>query len=134
MTFTLTRHAPGTHSTLGDLTLEGSYFHLYTLEPGTDRVDFPRIPTGTYEVIMRESAKQGCRVPGLVNVPGRTDIEMHIGNYPHDTLGCQLVGYTLGADYVGVSRPAFGALVALIEGAEAHAERVFLTITEPEAP
>lgn len=41
-------------------------------------------------------------VPLVCNVPGRSEILFHIGNYPKDTLGCVLVG-----EYAGIDNPDF---------------------------
>ncbi len=62
-----------------------------------------RIPAGTYEVALRTHGgfhnRYSKRFPGIhkgmlqiVNVPGFTDILIHIGNTDDDTSGCLLVG------------------------------------------
>jgi hypothetical protein len=52
----------------------------------------------------------------LVQVPGRTGIEIHIGNFPKDTLGCTCVGMNGSADFVGSSEDAFYRLMHSIVG------------------
>lgn len=50
------------------------------------------IPAGTYNAGIYPSPKYGRMVIMLKNVPGRTNIEIHHGNYVTDTTGCILVG------------------------------------------
>ena len=38
----------------------------------------------------------GRVIPEILNVPGRGNILIHVGNYPRDTDGCVLVGNVLG--------------------------------------
>jgi hypothetical protein len=49
------------------------------------------IPTGTYSVVKRTSDKYGTHFQ-LLNVPDRSMILIHSGNYFSHTLGCILVG------------------------------------------
>jgi hypothetical protein len=82
-------------------------FFCYGLEP------VRRIPAGTYAATLAVSPKWTAlrgypfRVPLLANVPGFTEIEIHIGNFPEDTEGCTLVGMERGADEVMGSELAF---------------------------
>jgi hypothetical protein len=99
-------------STVGSLLVDGVFF-CYTLEPPKEGSPSLLIPTGTFEAVLAVSPKftelygYPFRVPLLANVPGRTEIEMHIGNGPPDTLGCTLLGLTKAADWVGESENAF---------------------------
>lgn len=52
------------------------------------------IPEGVYEVEKSISPTYG-NCFHILNVPGRTDILQHNGNYLTDTLGCQLIGLNL---------------------------------------
>ena len=49
------------------------------------------IPVGTYD-IFRRKRKSGKYVYQFKNVPNRSFIQIHTGNYPHDIKGCVLVG------------------------------------------
>ena len=49
------------------------------------------IPEGTYNWIIYQSPRHG-KVLLLKDVPGRSMIEMHVGNYTSDILGCILPG------------------------------------------
>lgn len=50
------------------------------------------IPPGTYKCRFYNSPSKG-EVLLLYNVPERSYIEIHIGNYNRDILGCIIVGY-----------------------------------------
>jgi|SRR6185437_13702687 len=99
-------------------------FQCYTLEPAK-RPDYikPRaIPAGTYDLTIRFSEKHGRLIPHVENVPGFEAIEIHIGNYPKDTLACTLVGKSREADFVGQSHAAFDALFDKLLAAAAPAD------------
>lgn len=104
-------------------------FLNYTLEPLHRHDDIkPRaIPAGTYELTIRYSPKHGRLIPHVENVPGFSEIEIHIGNYPKDTEGCTLVGQTRNTDFVGGSHGAFDSLfeklLAAAEPADEHGVR-----------
>ena len=105
--------------TLGVLTVDGTH-EGYTLEP------LVPIPVGTYQVNLRFSNKRQRMVPGILDVPGYTDIEIHWGNYPKDTEGCLLVGLTIGPgpDLIGSSLQAFGLLYEKIRVAIPQGVRI----------
>jgi hypothetical protein len=97
-------------SVCGELSVNGQFF-CYTLEPPT-RVEKPHtIPAGTYNVVIQPSARFQQNTPHVLGVPGFDGIEIHPGNYPHDTHGCCLVGETHSPDFVGNSRPIFANLM-----------------------
>lgn len=62
---------------------------------------------------MRDSAHFGMIVPGI-DVPNRTDIEIHPANYPSQLLGCIAVGESIDGDALGNSKSAFGHLMTLL--------------------
>jgi hypothetical protein len=103
-------------STGGQLFIDG-VFQCFTLEPVTrnDQVKPRAIPEGTYDLDISFSPKHGRDVPHVENVPGFTEIELHIGNFPKDTEGCCLLGQTRSADFVGQSHGAFDALFAKLQ-------------------
>jgi Family of unknown function (DUF5675) len=101
-------------STIGDLLIEGEH-ECHTLEPvwlDSDGIKPRAIPEGTYKLSNRFSPKHNRAVPHVENVPGFEEIEIHIGNFPHDTEGCLLVGQITGPhpDFIGGSGLAFAAL------------------------
>jgi hypothetical protein len=91
----------GTDRTLGEWWLGGIKL-CDTLElPWLDNAaDVSCIPEGEYELVKGTHAsykgplgkllKYDCYT--VANVPNRTDIDVHIGNFPKDTKGCILVG------------------------------------------
>ena len=58
------------------------------------------IPKGIYSVQRITSPKHGLCYE-VLNVPNRSNIEIHIGNYPADIMGCLAVGldYIIPKDY-----------------------------------
>lgn len=117
-------------STCGTLTVEGKTF--YTLEPPKRDYKPCCIPLGTYDVSIRWSEKHKRLVPHVENVPGFTEIEIHVGNFPKDTEGCLLVGRSSGTDQVSGSRLAFDALFSILSDAKETDERITITYTEKE--
>ena len=119
MTLQLYRMVPRPACTVGKLSIDGVFF-CYTMEPPIKPADAPKpkaIPAGTYQVVVRWSPKHQMNVPGLEDVIGFKDIEMHIGNKPEDTEGCILVGDQLlsGQDFLANSGATFKRLMQLVE-------------------
>ena len=69
------------------------------------------IPEGIYRGRKRDSPRFGMRVLGI-EVPSRTDIEVHPANYPRQLGGCIAVGESIGNDALDSSRAAFGAMMS----------------------
>jgi hypothetical protein len=94
--------------TTGTLLVEGEPF-CKTLElPWKDNApNVSCIPQGTYEVVLLPSARWGKPMPHIQNVPGRSEIEIHIGNFERDTDGCVLLGTRVVAETLIGSRVAF---------------------------
>jgi len=84
--------------TCGNLILLGEKggveFKCVTLElPWKDNQrNISCIPEGEYEVELYDSPSHGPGTFHLKDVPGRTYILIHAGNYTRDTAGCVLVG------------------------------------------
>lgn len=68
-------------------------------------------------------------MPLLVDVPGRSEIEIHWLNHPNESRGCIGIGYTTGTDFIGDSRKAFDDLWARAQG-PIEAGECFLTVSE----
>ena len=79
--------------TFGRLLLDDGTVFCCTCEPPSP------MPAGTYDVSLRYSPSHGYAVPGLKNVPGHNDIEIHAGNTKADTKDCVLPGDSI-ADQV----------------------------------
>lgn len=110
-------------------------FVCYGLEPARTtpvHPGHPCIPAGTYKVVLTPSPHMGYVTPELLNVPGRSDIRWHIGNYPKDVLGCIAVGLVKSKDFVGSSKEAFNDhLMPLLKYAREVGQLIDATYTDP---
>jgi len=122
----LTRFKQDNYQTLGELTLYRTFnpvFTCKTLElPWRDNTPYKsRIPSGIYPVVKNISPKFGKSL-WIQEVPNRTEILIHRGNFFYDILGCILVGekyYDIDGDgHVDVtnSRKTINKLYDLVEG------------------
>ena len=135
MDFTLKRFSSGP-GVLGQL-FSGDHFLCYTLEPPEDRPEHPCIPAGTYKLSLAFSPHftpvLGHDMIHVEDVPGRSNILIHPGNYLRDTLGCIMPGRTFSTDgpeyEIYASRDAYSMLYPLVSGA-ILSEGVTLTIEE----
>ncbi len=80
--------------TLGRLAVGG--FQCFTLElPWLENQrGISCIPRGTYKAFKRQSPKNGLVVE-FRNVPDRSNIQIHSGNYTRQIEGCVLVGSSI---------------------------------------
>lgn len=135
MDLLLTREDATNVRTIGQLFI-GASLESWTLEPPPARLaplcDHPSIPQGRYPVIIQRSQHFHCLLPHVLNVPGRSAIEIHWGNSAEDTHGCILVGLTRGKEDVEQSRLAFASLQPKIAAAQAQQEDVWLTVVDPQ--
>lgn len=74
------------------------------------------IPEGTYECKVAHSPSRGYPVYWLQDVPGRQDVQIHIGNYPKDIRGCILLGRERGVNQVVHSKVAFDNFMERMDG------------------
>jgi hypothetical protein len=104
-------------STEGELSIDGERF-CWTLElPVRDGLPGSAIPLGTYKLVSYPSPHFGRLVPQLVDVPGRSEIEIHWGNTAADTRGCILLGGSMPeANFIGNSRQMFDDFWAKAQG------------------
>lgn len=117
-------------SVCGELFVDGQR-ECYTLEPSKTTPVFPShpaIPTGRYRVILTPSPELGYVTPELLDVPGRTAIRIHIGNFPKDVKGCTVVGQAHTLDFVGSSKQAFDSLMTLLRTAT---DEIWAEYSEP---
>lgn len=131
------RKVETSESITGDFWLDGVQ-ECYYLEPSRLTPFYtghPCIEAGAYRVVLSMSPHLGYVCPEVLDVPGRTGIRWHIGNFPRDVLGCCVVGTSVGVNLVTNSKAAFAALMAKLEGHDiiaqyhdpvdqAHPERV----------
>lgn len=104
--------------TVGVIMVDGRVI-CYTLElPWKDNTrNLSCIPDGEYNISLEYSNKYGLDLWELKDVPGRSEIKIHPGNYLRDILGCVLVGSGIGYDGEGNravlnSRKAFKKFMA----------------------
>ena len=77
------------------------------------------IPTGTYRWVRHKSHSKGWSL-WITNVPERSEVMMHVGNYPKNSRGCILVGASVLLSRegqpigVGHSAKAMRALLSLV--------------------
>lgn len=93
--------------------------------------DVSCVPAGEYAAHRRPSERRGYEVFELDDLPPRTNVEMHIGNLPHDSLGCILIGARFedinGQHGIADSRVAFAAWMHRNAGYDS----ITLTIVDP---
>jgi len=110
MLMTIQRGTPIGNALPGEMFIGGTHA-CFTLENYADR-----IPAGTYEVTLYPSPKFHRLMP-LVNVPGRTDIEIHWGTFWQNYIGCIGVGEQRDKDEIFNTQKQFEALFPAIEAA-----------------
>ena len=104
-------------SIVGTLSVNGSRV-CYTLElPWLwNEKGVSCVPNGRYFAFLRYDKGDKWRIQ-LTGVPGRSGVQIHMGNYPHHTKGCVLVGTGTGSNKVFGSSSAYQALKAAFYGA-----------------
>jgi hypothetical protein len=109
---TVYRQYPGNKCTSGYLAVD-DVIKAYTLErPWKDNTqNISSIPAGTYDASLRYDHDDHWRIE-LQGVPGRDHVQIHVGNFVSDTIGCILVGKKLGSDLCSVqqSKEAYAEL------------------------
>ena len=99
----------GNNDVIGGVTLE--------LSDKNNQNDISRIDAGTYDAerTLKTTGMQQ-EVVVLLNVPGRTGIMIHIGNFPKDTHGCILFGTTIGGvNFITSSKEKMEEVIAYID-------------------
>jgi hypothetical protein len=115
----------------GELFVDDERFCYWLTLPAGNGLPGSAIPPGTYPVTLSPSPKfqkiaqtsewfkpYADSIPHVNDIPGRSNILIHVGNQPDDSTGCILVGQSRAEDSVGGSRSAFAALHALMLGAD----------------
>ena len=89
------------------------------------------IPAGRYSISLTMSARFGCVLPLLRDVPGFSGIRIHTGNVIDDTEGCILVGRRASRMKIAESRIAFRSLMAALDRANVRGEALSIEIRNP---
>jgi len=142
MNLLLQRSEETQHSTPGTLSWDDKVYQ--TLEPPS--IPDPElescpvcIPAGRYKVTIKPSVRFGGLIPALLDVPGRSDIEIHYGSYvfdqtaeKFDTEGCILVGlWRENADEIlGTKEACINQLWPAIRNAIADGEEVWIEVKD----
>jgi len=105
---------------------------------------YPCIPAGEYRVVLYESPHFRRTMPLLEDVPDRSGIEIHWGNFVRDFEGCIGVGAWRGqmpdgSPTIWNSRATFDQLFAAIEptialAREGEADACVITVRDPQPP
>jgi hypothetical protein len=115
----------------GILTTDVGFECYFLTLPKGDGKPGSAIPPGTYPVTLAPSPKFIAlatkqpwflpymnTIPHVNDIPGRSNILIHVGNTVEDTDGCILVGLALVGNMLANSRKAFATLHDLIAKAE----------------
>lgn len=117
---TVVRHTWGNAAVLGRIYVGGKAV-AYTLEPPWlgNQPNVSCVPCGVYAWDLLPSPRFGRDLIELSDVPGRSEILIHPGNYPRDTQGCILLGLGLDEKLPAVwqSRKAVSKLHDALAGA-----------------
>jgi hypothetical protein len=107
VTLTITRQHTGARCTSGQLALNGRVLG-YTLErPWEGNIPIiSSIPPGRYKAFVRTTSKDRWRIE-LSDVPRRENVQIHIGNYVPDGVGCILIGRTVNKDLCSLEDSKF---------------------------
>jgi hypothetical protein len=120
------------NSVMGELWLQRCRW-FYTLEPSRltpVHPGHPCIPAGKYRLVLTRSPHLGEITPELLDVPGRSDIRIHVGNWPSDLLGCTAIGEAEEMDFVENSRVAFGRMMSVLP----HYSPIWITYWDGPPP
>ena len=112
MKIVVVRHYFSENYTIGKLYIDGGYF-CDTLEPSTTATEHPAVKTGVYSLVIAWSPKFGSYMP-RIEVPKRSGILFHVGNYPHDTKGCVLLGLNTIKGSVTASKVTFNSFFDML--------------------
>ena len=112
-------------STTGMVSIDSEQI-CFTLEPTA-----LMIPAGTYPIRLLMSKRFQRLTPHILDVPGRSEIELHGGNVATDSEGCILCAeYRLGNYEIYESSPATSSLENSLQQAEANSEVNAITIVD----
>jgi hypothetical protein len=122
-----------THNSVGGQLWYQGMFACYTLEPSRMtpvRPGHPCIPAGTYRARLTRSPHLGYICPELIDVPERSDIRIHVANWPMQLLGCTALGHRRSLDLVELSGVAFHSLMKVL----ANYQELFVTYHDGPPP
>lgn len=151
MELLLKRLWPNNIATIGALYVDGAN-ECFSLElpltfEGKENVpNLTCVQAGRFQILLQPSPhfeqssdpwvkKFATRMPHLQNVPGRSYVMVHFGDFVADTDGCILVGnIRTSMTAIGDSRAAFEALFNKMQIAMAAGQEVWITIEDDGEP
>lgn len=130
-TVIVTRKPDDTKETLGSLIATnstGKVLNEFTLELPwkNNEVNISCIPTGTYHCSIKPF--HSTTQYEVLNVPGRSGIFIHTGNYYHDSMGCIILGSGKG-DINHDGEPDVTSSVAAVASLKKHFNNQDFTLT-----
>ena len=79
-----------------------------------NQINISCIPPGSYKAeIITEPYSKHFGMYRLKRVPGRSLIDIHVGNYPKNTLGCPLLGMGIGPAGISQSGDAVASFLRM---------------------
>lgn len=131
MELTANREWPTSKSTCGTFLIDGKPFGFKLELPLGDGKPGSAIPAGRYKITTYPSPHFGRLMPLLIFPDGsRSNIEIHWGNFPDNTRGCTLLGYTHETDFIGESKKAFDDFWAIAQDSIERGE-CWITYNDP---
>jgi RHS repeat-associated protein len=116
-TITITRDTYTPNSITGTISVTSDRiadtFNGYQLENRSPPNPQLPVPRGSYDAFVDQRPPRKDRIE-LFNVPNATDVQIHVGNVPNDSLGCFLPGTTRAADFVGNSARAMDQILDIV--------------------
>lgn len=136
MKLTRTTLGYGGAPTLGRMVSRDGQFACVTLERSADG-EHPCIEAGIYPVVLdfhHPGDPNGYPCPELRDIPGRSEIQIHIANRASELLGCIAPGESVSEDRQSVerSRAAFTRLMTYLDGAFPFTLEIIDPIEHPE--
>ena len=126
LTYILQRITSNNVCTLGVIKDENNHPICVTLELPwlNNQHNISCIIAGVFTSQRYFSPEHGYEVFRLINVPNRNFVELHIGNFPKDSLGCILLGTSYGQNSIVDSTDAFNKFMAGLNGVNSFYLRV----------
>lgn len=115
---TIVRTSENGSSTTGELFVDGRFVaHTLELPWRNNQSYISAIPAGRYAAHLRFDKPDGWRLQ-LNDVPGRSGVQLHVGNYPRQIEGCVLVGLAVvnAENRIEASAEAYDQLRAAFYG------------------
>lgn len=128
MTIRVERKWPRDKYIIGRIYIGGEYICNSLEPPWKNNARYTAIPKGVYEVIMNYSPKFRRVLPLLLDVPQRSSVRIHRGNYPKDTQGCILPGENTKVGAVMNSTKYEELICKKISEAKARKEKVYIEV------